>query len=468
MDAFYSFFTRPDLKLVDVFESPDLVSALQAESPSFFNYLSQDSVITELAEWCITSKFVNHPNYQKYSIIAVSIFLSASMNIFDFVLESKTFAETLHHFLESDDSCNSRLCGHFYRILSTQIRWGTPALFTSYNDTQKLLFNRIQMPAIRDMIELIILTSAYETLNTQQVLTDLAEMSSKNGKFSYDAESCLIDIFTSLTVDSDIFINFCHPEFINSMVNAAILSPSPCMAHDILKMIISISKISPESIILSEEQKRILLINPDNITNLSVTAIPLIIATSNNENNCGHHSIVDIFSLFFHDKAHPMLHNHLCSMLDDATCDDINQIASIPNFLQNLIDCYGTPKWCPHMLKIALAFSSVEKAGQSLRSKNWCGFIRHKFMPIINLLDNGYGGSISTAGFGSDSFEPNIYINITDLNNSNNNNNNNGFIQYWDEEEEEEVEFSLINQDESPPKNINEDNDHSDELEIQI
>lgn len=459
MDPFHDFFMRPDLKLVNVFESPDLMPAIRSESTSLFNYLSQDSVITELTEWCITSKYISNPNYQKYSNIAVSIFLTTSMNIFDFVLGSKAFAETLHHFLESDDSLNSRFCGHFFRILSTQIRWGTPALFKLYNDTQKLLFNRIQMSAIRELIELIILTSAYETLNTREVLTDLAEISSNNGEYSYDAESCLIDIFSSLTIDSDIFINFCHPNFINNMINAAILCYSPCMAHDILKMVILISKTHPESISLTEEQKRILLITPDNITNLSIASFPLLISCSTKDDP--KLTIVDVFSLFFHEKSCPMLHDHLCSMLDEVSCDDVNDIASIPNFLQNLIDCFGTPKWCPHMFKIALTFSSVEVAGSSLRSKNWCGFIRTKFLPIINLIDNGYGGVMSMTGFASDSFESNLMFYNTDLNN------NNGFIQYWDEEEEESIEYPVIDNATSPPKTVNDD-DCSDELEIQI
>lgn len=456
MDPYNEFFTRPNLKLVDVFDSPDLVSAIRSESSSFFKYLSQEPVITELAEWCITSKFVSNPKYNKYSIIAVSIFLSTSTNIFDFVLSSEAFAETLHHFLESDDSLNSKFCGHFYRIISTQIRWGTPALFKLYADTQKLLFNRIQMSAIRELIELIILTSAYETLNTRQVLSDLAEISSSNGEFSYDAETCLINIFSSLTVDSDIFINFCQPSFISSMIKAAILCSSPCMAHDILKMIISISKIHQESIILDDEQKKNLLITADNITNLSVTAFPLLLSKENML------SIVDVFSLFFHEKAHPMLHDHVCSVLDEVSCEVVNEIASIPNFLQNLIDCFGTQKWCPHMFKIALTFSSVEVAGNSLRSKNWCSFIRNKFLPIINLIDNGYGGVMSMTNFASDSFESNIIFYNTDFNS-----NNNGFIQYWDEEEEESIEYPVIDNATSPPKTVNDD-DCSDELEIQI
>ena len=67
MDPFHDFFMRPDLKLVNVFESPDLMPAIRSESTSLFNYLSQDSVITELTEWCITSKYISNPNYQKYS-----------------------------------------------------------------------------------------------------------------------------------------------------------------------------------------------------------------------------------------------------------------------------------------------------------------------------------------------------------------------------------------------------------------
>ena len=110
-------------------------------------------------------------------------------------------------------------------------------------------------------------------------------------------------------------------------------------------------------------------------------------------------SITNIFSLFFDEKSFPKLHNRLCSLIDELTPDQLNEVASIPNFLQLIIDSFGTPKWCPHMLKLSIIFTSIDKPGPNLRSKNWCQFIRQKFIPIYRILCSNYGGEIVDTRF---------------------------------------------------------------------
>ncbi|OHT05237.1 hypothetical protein TRFO_27110 [Tritrichomonas foetus] len=494
-----SLISLPDTLLETVLTSPYLGSAIRAESSILFDYLMQDSIITELAEWAITSKFIGHPKYTECCNASVSVFLAASMNIFDFVLDCEKFADTLHNFLLSEDSLNPKYCGHFSRIMATQIRWGTPKVFTKYKDTIDLLINRIEILAIQDFIALIVLTmteSPDDLITPQDVIFTLSKIAeNENHSCFYDAQVCLLQIFTSLTPDSDLFIHFCNPNFVSSILKAALNSKSDTMTTDLIKVLLSIQRVAPEAISINAKQREKMMIRENNINSLSIASIPLLLMQNANyqdddyydmNNNCNFSSnnernengenndndnlclnedvsnfyIEDAFSLFFSEGACPHLHDKLCSLLDDDELCNLPDIADIPYLVTSLINNFNTERWCPHMTRIVCAFCSTEYAKPVVRGKEWKNFILQNFLPTLKIIHGYYGGHVPDQNEKSDMERLEMLDLIFDSDPEDHSS------IYWCEEEEEEEEEDYLCVELVLEKQ--EENDQSGELEIQI
>ena len=450
LQQFEALLASPDTRLEDVLLSPSLTTAVRSELSSLFEYLSHDEIISQLSDFCLTSKYLSHPEYAKLSTNAVTLFLETTMNIFEFLLDSPALSESLHNFLLSEDSSQPRYCGHFSRILASQIRWGTPSLFTSYEDSISLLMNRIEILAIQDFIVLVVLSADTELINTQDIIAELTMMSeSHNNQKSQDALQCLLQIFASLTPDSDLFIHFCHPDFVSSILKTTLGIKSMTLITDLVKMLINIQKVSPESIIFTDEQKDAMTLKENNITTLSIAAIPLIF-----------NDIKDVFVYFFCENAHPFLHHQLCQLIDEYDICQLSSIAKLPNFIDNLINYFQTDKWCPHMMKLAWLFCMSSYSRPIVRARAWKEFVFHQFLSTLQILEFEYGGHISNIegsdSDGSDSEDDrpiSLYLN-------------------WSEEEEEEEDYARGDAypyyDADFDLNKSEENDQTGELEIQI
>ena len=141
--------------LVNILLSPSLRSDVLAKNSALFNSFQKDSIITELAEWSFTTKYKQHPKYDQISKTAVSVLLSSPVSLIQYLLNSLPFTKVLYNFLISNDSKIPILCSHFSEVLSAQIKFGTPKLFTNYPKIQKYLLNRLEILAIRYLIQLL-------------------------------------------------------------------------------------------------------------------------------------------------------------------------------------------------------------------------------------------------------------------------------------------------------------------------
>lgn len=409
------------------------------ELAAFYDFISQDLILTELAEWAMSTKYIHHNRYLEYSITAVSIFLSIPANKFEVIRESRMLAEFLHNFLKSTDSNNAKLCGHFSRILGTQMRWGTPCMFLLYNDVIDLLLSHIDILAIREFLILTLQTSGTEVVNPQAVVEKLAEMTKSD---IVNAALCLVDLFNTLSADHFILHAFCQPSVISNLLSAVVTMQSQFAAIEMLGVLTKLSHFD-DCVQLTDSHRNLLTVSRGNITPLSAAAIYLVRAEP-----------LDLFALFFEPESHAHLHDSLLKIFDTLSRDELIQIASIPDFISRLVDAYGTSSWCPHMFHIALMFSADDIASKVKNRRKWRRFLQCEFARVTRVMDSAYGGRLPNTSDDSDieTDDDNYLYDDTC-----------SFVGFEEEEEEEEVD-DISETDNS----VDIDSDDSGELEIVV
>lgn len=371
-----------DVTVEQILGSHGLIAAVKSELPALYDFVSKEDQLIGLAEWAVSTKYAEHSKYLEYSVIAVSIFLSANTNLFETIRGSRGLAHFFHNFLAGEDSKNARLCGHFSRIFGAQMRWGTPCLFLLYDDVLDLLLNRIEILAIREFLVVALQTSASAVLDPAEVIGKLTEMT-ENQDTMCDALSCLIDLYNTLSTDHGVLHAFHQPLIISRLVEASIRTESVLLATDVIKILTSLSFLDDECIQLTGDQRDILTVRPGNITPLSAASINLVNITDR-----------ELFELFFEPESHKCLHSALMKIFDDMDRDELLQIASIPSFLDQLVDSYGTPAWCPHMFHIALMFSATGITSKIKNKLKWKRFLCCQFAHFTRVMDCPYGGRL--------------------------------------------------------------------------
>lgn len=441
-DEFSCLLSRPSLQLTDVLLSSSLMTEVRAENAKLFDFLEQDSIIAELAEWCFTSKHKDNPKFIEISEISVSVLLSTNTMI-QFLLENVTFARILHDFLISDDSKISRLCGHFTRVISAQIKWDAPLLFIDYPDVQNLLLNRINVLAIRELISTIIFSNI-DIINSEQMIEDLSKLADVNSDL--DATNLLVLIFKMALPESDVLYFFNRNIVLNHLVSVAVKTASPIIQSDILNCLYSI-QFQP-SMVNDQNLIEKMTISEDNINDLTISAIDFMQIPMEN-----------LISLFFSKNATERLHKKILSQLEEMNLYELAGIANMPNFVINLINAFETDRWCPHCLQIAIYFISIENCCKPLKSKKWRTFIYKKAYPIIKILNHQYGGHVPLP------FEENPVEDSSDDEDSNSDENQN--IQFEEEEEFYDCNCFCYEEDGANVENI-ENSDDDVEYEIDV
>ena len=418
--AFHALLAEGEGAIDEVILSTSLENAVKAEDQQLFTYLSSDSVLVRLAEYALTSKYPEKGERERLAIAAVSVFLSTTLYIFEFALDSEALADFLHEFLGSDESRDARHCGHFGRIMEAQIRWGTPLLFTKYDDVVTLLLNRIDVLGIREFLVLVLLTSGDDIIDTRRVVIELSEMA-KGGDEGrkLDGCSCLVETFNSLTPDNEVFRYFCEPVVISNLVDAALATTRAILVVDLLRIVGKICLFDPELVSLSDAQMERLALDPGHIDLWSSSAVDIVRPDA-----------IELFKLFFEPEAHEFLHEKMIQVFDEQDREQLMKIAAIPDFLNNLVAAYNTDRWCPHMFRVAIMFSSADLTCLVPRKRRWKRFLSHEFMRTVHIMNSDYGGRIPTGYDDSDpDSEDEQFMVVPDVPRE--------FVQGEEEEEEE-------------------------------
>lgn len=434
--------SQPNPKLVDVLVSPFLVKEIHAENAKLYNFLQQDAIITELAEWCFTEKYKENAKFNEISDLAVSILLSTNSMI-QFLLENKSFSKILYEFLIGNDSKNSRLCGHFSRVLSVQIRWDTPLLFIEYHDVQQRLLDRVEMLGIRELISNIILSNS-NIIDCEKMIEDLSRIADVDNNI--DALYLVISIFKNVINESHLIYLFdSNNTVLNHLVNIACKTKSPVVQSDILNCLFMI-QFQPSMI---DDQTLIekMTISENNINDLSIAAIDLLQIP-----------IEILIDLFFSKNATEKFHKKLMIIIESMNLQQLVEIANIPNFVVNLINSFDTCKWCPHCFQLTIFFINIEDYCRPLRSKKWRTFVFGKFYPIVKILNHQYGGHVPLK------YESSTIENSSDNDDSNSENED---IQFEEEEEFYDCDCCCYEEDGANIENI-ENSDNSAEYDIDV
>lgn len=165
---------------------------------------------------------------------------------------------------------------------------------------------------------------------------------------------------------------------IRQLADAAIATNSCFTKAELAYVITDIIRISPSLRDFTSEQVSSLKITKDNITTLSIECIDIFYRTCS-----------EMFQFFFLDER---LHYQLIKRLQMTSETQIIEIAKIPNFIDTLINYYGTSKWCPHCTKIAMEFGSLTTSCSELQTDRWLTFYKQNIAEKNEILSNDYGG----------------------------------------------------------------------------
>lgn len=402
------------------------------------NMYFSEFILMDMAEWCISSKnmafnqkFKSEDEKQKYlayfherSKTALVILTNSSIKIRDLLSKSQQFSQFLFDFLSSDDSNIEELSGKYALIIthvlshsfpkeSSRNPFNTiPCLFQMFGDRLLLVFvNRIYVHSIQDLLIDIFSTYPFLIRNPDSIILLLSQNASKIpenktflNNFELESARTLVSIYKQavqieqgslkeMVFDNSQKNGYNFRSFLNSFRNSTVIENmltaainlnelSTLVSTDLIESVASILLQVPYLSSTVNLHQDILKISKDNITSLSIAGIDLF-----------HSTFHELYQLFLDNES---VHNKLLKMIksinDRILKYSLSEIASIPNFIKDLISCYGTSKWCPHMMKLSMMF--VRSNCKELRTKTWKKFAVGVVLPKIHLYKKGYGGKV--------------------------------------------------------------------------
>ncbi|OHT13765.1 hypothetical protein TRFO_15977 [Tritrichomonas foetus] len=416
----------PDVKAEDVITNDQFQLGLRTEYKPLLEFLKKDSTIINLSKWCFDPTLLADPDFNKYSKIIIQLFTSSIPSVFQIFVENLTFAKVIHDFLTSDAAKYPLFCGFLNRILSQQIRWGEPTLFKEYLDIGVLLIKNIRNIAIQDLMVTIATRDNIKMFQEMNLILILSEI--MISEMNESCASTIQQIYDNISDDSPLIDQFRNTQVIQNIIDFCLSSQSIVLTSDLLDVAIHIVENNMDLLPILEKKKKTFQIRKGNITPISVLMIPLFTQDIN-----------QLFTLFFEPEACQYLHQYCAMIIPDLKPEEIISIAKIPRLIDNVIDIFGTDKWCHHMTQIVIVFARILPIYGNLTSKKWDNFMNTSVYEMLRILEEPYGGDIpADDSYMSDDDDPS-----------------------FEEEEEEEEDESSESESESESENESESESES-------
>ncbi|OHT06140.1 hypothetical protein TRFO_25923 [Tritrichomonas foetus] len=349
-----------------------LEKALTVNYHPIFQYIAQAHILNELAEWCFSTKHLEHPKFFEYSKTAINIFVAASSKNPDF-LKNRILLNFFHTFLKEDDSLNHRLTGLFSRLYIDQID-NLSFLFEQFDDFGFLLVNRIDSLGIQDLLVEFVKKGKIP-YQCNLILSELLCSLQNND----NACLTICRIYKGIPRNSPTYSQFTTQSTVGILVDAAISTPSCYTMSELISVVVDICYVCPSAKVFTEEQESLLLLTPENVTPLSIEAIDLF-----------YNTFSSLFALFFVDER---IHHKLMQKFQLITDDALAEVASIPGFIETLINAHEDGRWCPHCEKVALVLGASNLMVDELETEEWQIFYNDHFLHKLEILNNEYGGT---------------------------------------------------------------------------
>lgn len=370
--AFSNSLQHQTLSAEEILSSGQLHQALNTHFHPIFQSVAQTNILNKLLEWGFSTKFINDPKFNEYSNAAISIFCSAATNNPEF-LKNKFLLSFLYNFFLSKDSENQRLTGHFSRLFMNNLDC-LSYFIGQYNKLPSLLISRIESYGIQNLIVAFVKKGD----DLYQYHTFIYELSCI-ANTSDAASLTLCSIYRALPKDSNpIRKEFFSHSLILQLADAAIATKSCFIQAELAYVISDLISIDPTLNDFTSDQISFLKLTKNNITTLSIECMDIF-----------YHSNSELFQFFFLDER---LHHKLIKMIQITSEKQLIEIAKIPDFVDTLIDSYGTDKWCSHCSKIAIEFGSLSLSCKELQTDRWLSFCKQHVDESIQILSSEYGG----------------------------------------------------------------------------
>ena len=374
----------------DVFKHPLLNDALRDELKPLLDYFTTDAAIDRLADWCFDASSMSKPDFNAMSRISVKLFTSAIPRVFEIFLHSTRLAQRLHEFLESDASTNPLLCGFFSRVMGQQVRWGDPKMFEQYDDVGALLLRRINVLAIQELIVLIGSKPELRVFKDCQLIYELTKIALQEEEDAGCAFA-IIQLYDNLSDESPVFEQFFMKEVVVNMVELCLKTSSIIAASDVIDIVSQIVEMDQSLYSVVDVYKPKLLV-PGVINQCTAGALRMFSL-----------QVLEPFTLYFEPRGYIFVHYYCSQLLGELRTQDIIELAQSPNFLDRLMDCFGTPKWCPHMTHLSITFMHVLERCENFHYDRWSAFVQNSLSDMAKALDAPFGGPVPARGVCDDS-----------------------------------------------------------------
>ena len=373
---------RPKLPIETILVHPDFQGSVRLEFEPLLKRLKQKKSIREMSKWCFREEQISHADFSRISRIVVDLFTSPVQKVFTMFADSESLADAMFEFLTSKASFNALLCGFFGRILTQQVRWGNCRLFELHEETGQLLISRISSLAIQDLL-VVIATNSWATLKNADFLKKLSEYAIYDDELADSAISTIVHLYDSIVDEGDVFSGFIDRAFLSNLVAYCFTSKSSLLVNDVMEIVTHVVEVQPNFLDIIKEHRAKFLLQPGNINIMSVATIPLLVP-----------DYLEVFALFFEPDAFKELHQYCTQVLPMLGPQDVIEIALIPHFIEKLVACWETEKWCHHMTQLAVAFARILPKCTTFRDDDWDAFMEGSFSQLLEVLDSPFGGDI--------------------------------------------------------------------------
>ena len=369
----------------DVFRHELLNDALRDECAPLLAYLGTDAAVDRLASWCFDLSMMTDPNFNAMSRLSVKLFTSGIPRVFEIFLHSARLAEHLHDFLASDASTNPLLCGFFSRVMGQQVRWGDPQLFKQYDDIGTLLLRRLNVLAIQELIVTVGSKPELPVFKDCELVYELTKLALQEGDDAGGAFT-IIQLYDNLSDDSPVFEQFFAKPVVQNLLELCLVTKSIIASSDVIDIVSQLVEMDESLYPVVDEYKPRLLV-PGVINQCTAGALRMFTL-----------QVLEPFTLFFEPRGYIFVHYYCSQLLAEMRNQDIIELAQSGNFLDQLMDCFGTPKWCPHMTHLSITFIRVLERCEDFHYDRWSQFVENQLSDLVKALDAPFGGPVPEPG----------------------------------------------------------------------
>jgi len=364
-----------ELSFEDVIVKPDFLRSIRAEYSPSIDYLMNPANFRQVLKWSLKTDCQGHKDYNKISNVVVEVLTTPCYELQTQISEDDGFAAYLVRFLDSPAISSCIVCGHYYSIFSSFLRFTKGSFLSTIPSVHVELVTHIDMLPILMLLSEILL-SYFEYVPDFDEISSLICSQILLGGVSGENSIDLMHNFVSKWENKTSFPSISN--ILHTLFQAALESASDSYSYKSLCLIALIFKRLKKYVDIGTKYMNSFDFDKDSIIQAPLFEIYPMKA-------------LERIDLLFEYPSNTFMRNAIYDAVLSLKPSDLVKLIESKCLAPKIISAFSRCKFNGHVVELAKLVCNMRSQASSLQSLEWVTFEADVLWKKTEIMRKSYG-----------------------------------------------------------------------------